>query len=160
MRVAAEHLYPRYAFEHIRAECVRHMEPYTTDYARGKNAGMLVHRIKNAPYKPLDDAERMDTHYLLWRTDAERAADQCGADGAPVTGTRTSVAVSSEPAPDSLPDKPAWRVERLDAGNESPDPCSPLPQRPPADPEWERRYAGVGLSGMDRRFDGCGGVRR
>ena len=53
VRVAAEYLYPRYAFEHIRAECVRHMGRYTTDYAREKNAGMLVHRIKTAPYMPL-----------------------------------------------------------------------------------------------------------
>ena len=128
------------------------MEQYTTEYAREKNAGVLVHRIRTAHYLPLTDAERMTTHYLPWRTDAERSQDQRRPHGAAVTGIRIPVTICAVDGRSAAPDG----YESLMPGKNRrivlPDAALPLPTG------MGTGYAGAGPIGSGPLFDGSGGL--
>ena len=136
VRVSAQRLYPHYPFEKIRAEAVRFMEQYATGYQREKNAGILVHRIKQAIYVPLSETEKLSSTYLQWRTEAERRDDQAALVGRThdVAGRRERVQV------ETIPGTRALVVHD--------------PATPPAAPEWAGVLRELALSGSERLFRG------
>lgn len=159
VRATAGRLYPRFAFEHIRAEVVRYLEQYTTDFQREKNAGVLVYRIKNSAYVPLTEADRMGSTYLQWRTEAERIADQRALAGRSLELNSTERSGDFAVEPD--PSKPVhdWHVEHLGLGAALRSSTLMVDRNaPPADPIWGDVMRELATGGMEH-LNGSSGMR-